>query len=222
MNRKLYISLAPLIVTAAFAVMPAASQAACTPPKCPHGYVNGVISAEGVHVPIVAWGTAVLKNATLGELECHTVFAGYGENPVGGGASIGKTQAFYPYECLDALCTSTGGTATLTPENLPWVTEVTEPKANEWRLRTGKSNKKEAENIEFFVNCEPVAKAKFFGENSPRILNSGSSIGSKPGQLEFDVGAGALESTLIGKGTTAGKIKVEGYEEEELGSVKNP
>ena len=82
--------------------------------------------------------------------------------------------------------------------------------------------KKEAGNIEFFVNCEPVTKTKFFGENAPKALNNGTSIGYKPGQLEFESGAGALESTLIGKGTTAGKIKLEGYEEEELISVKNP
>ena len=99
---------------------------------------------------------------------------------------------------------------------------MTEPKAKEFRLKTGHSKVKEAGNIEFFVNCEPVTKTKFFGENAPKALNNGSSIGSKPGQLEFEAGAGALESTLIGKGTTAGKIKLEGYEEEELISVKNP
>ena len=118
MNRKVSIVLAPLIVTAAFAVMPAASQAACTAPACPHMYVNGIIAAEGEHVPNIAWGTVELKNATLGELTCHTVFAGYGENPVGGGANVGRTQGFYPYECSDPVCTSTGGAPELLPENL--------------------------------------------------------------------------------------------------------
>jgi hypothetical protein len=43
MKKKFLIGLAPLLVTAAFAVIPAASQGfeSCVAPNCPHDYKNG-------------------------------------------------------------------------------------------------------------------------------------------------------------------------------------
>jgi hypothetical protein len=223
MNRKFFfISLAPLLAIAALAVMPAASQAA------PHIYVNGVIAKEAKKVREISWGTAKLKNSTLGEVECHNIFAGYGENPTGGGAAIGKVQAFYPYECGSSSCEALGGVnIEVTAGKLPWKVEVTEPESKVFRQKTGFKGKEknkpptEPEYVNFTVNCERVAKVEFFGEQTPKILNNGLSIGSAPGELELTNG-GELESELIGNGTTEGNVKVEGYGAEELIEVKNP
>ena len=189
----------------------------------PHWYTNGSIQPEGAILPTIAWGTLTLTNSTLGEVECHTVFAGYSENPTGGGTAVGKIQGFSAYECASASCTSSGGTAIVVKaEKLPWSTEVAEPKAGVFRLKIG--NKTKAAGAAFLsVNCVGVKNVQFFGEHAPTILNNGSSIGSKPAQVQFDQpGSGELESEAAGGLKFEGKFKVEGYEEEELIGVKNP
>jgi hypothetical protein len=222
-NKKLLASLAPLLATAAFVAVPAAAQAACTPPACPHVYTNGARLPEGEKLPLFGWGTLKLMNSTLGESECHNVGAGTVENPIGGGAAVGKSKAWSAYECISAACTALGGKAfTITPENLPWLEELIEPQIGVFRTKIGKKGK-EAESVLVKTNCEGKLSEQFFGEQTPKILNNGSAIGSKPGESEFDQpGSGELESTFFGKGKTTGKVKVEGYEEEELISVKNP
>jgi hypothetical protein len=233
MSEKLVISLAALFTIAAFAVLPAASQAACTPPACPHVYENGVRTGEGKKVRGIAWGTLKLKNATLGTVECHDIFAGYAENPTGGGAAIGQVQAFFPYECVSSTCISLGGKGiTVTAGKLPWRAEVIEPEAGVFRQRTGFKNSteknkppKEAEYVEFKVNCEGVTAPTFFGESNPKILNNGLSIGAAPGEMEFTPGAAGeseLESEALGAGEPEGKLKGEGYGTEALAEVHNP
>ena len=143
MNKKFLICLAPLLVTAAFAVMPAVSQGepwgACTAPSCPHAYKNGLIGAEGEHINGIAWGTLQLFNTKLGEVECHNVFAGYGENPTGGGNGVGKVQAFFPYECNDPTCEGMLGEILVTAGKMPWKAEVLSPekKLTEFWGKTG-------------------------------------------------------------------------------------
>jgi hypothetical protein len=232
MNRKLFISLAPLFAIAAFAVSPAVSQAACTPPACPHAYENGVKGAEGKKVRGIAWGTLKLKNATLGVVECHNIFAGFLENPVGGGAATGKVQAFYPYECVSASCLALGGKGiAVAAGKLPWNGEAIEPTVGEFRQKTGfkstEKNKppKEPGFVEFKVNCEGVTEPIFFGESDPKILNNGLAIGSFPGEEEFTPGAAGespLESEALGNGETEGKVKGFGYSNQSQGEVHNP
>src|SRR5262249_54195430 len=95
MKKKLLVGLAPLVVVAALLVMPAASQAACTAPNCPHVYKNGVKSAEGKELHTLAWGTLHLKTTVaIGEVECRNVFTGVLENPVGGGQAKGLIEVF--------------------------------------------------------------------------------------------------------------------------------
>jgi len=246
MKKKFLIGLGPLLVTAAFMVMPAVSQAnhhpVCgTPPNCPHLYKNGVIGTAGKKVRQIAWGTLELKNKFLGSLICHNVFAGYGENPVGGGAAVGQVQAFYPYECEDLVCTTTlGGKAIHVnplPNSFPWKAEVFET-ANgkkEFRQATGlkgpTKNKKPTTPgfIDFEVNCEGVTTPEFFGEQDPLLQNNGTAIGSGPGTEllqpeKVNPESHDLESEIeiVGTGETEGPIKVEGYGEEELLEVKNP
>jgi len=232
MNKKFLIGLAPLLVTALLVAMPAASQAA------PHVYKNGVIGAEAKKVRQIAWGTLKLKNATLGEVECHNVFAGYAENPTGGGAAVGQVQGFYPYECVDSTCTVTlGGSAIhVTPGKLPWVASVFENAGKQFRQKTGHKGPTpgkepnpvtEPEYIQFIVDCVGVTTPTFFGEQDPLLLNNGTEIGKGPGEEKLEPQAvnpesKDLESELVGTGSTEGNIKALGYGAEELIEAKNP
>ena len=229
MNKKL---LAPLLVTLALVVMlPAASQGA------PHVYKNGVIGAEGKKVKLV-------------EVICHNIFAGYAENPLGGGAAKGFVQAFFPYECEEPACATSKGELEVKPgktlyaepaqlQPAGWKAEVIEPKAGEFWQKTGfkgptpnvRANPKlEPGQIEFEINCSTIGKFIFFGENLAKVLNNGLAIGAGPGELELKTEASDPTKTSkdleteggLGKGETEGPVKVEGYGEEELLEVKNP
>src|SRR5271166_1875401 len=91
MSKKLLIGAVPFLVTAAFAALPMAAQAAE-----PHWKANNVVIKEAKRVPTVTWGTLELKSA-LGIVKCHNVDAGWVENPKGGGAGLGATENFIPY-----------------------------------------------------------------------------------------------------------------------------
>jgi hypothetical protein len=221
MTRGLSLGLAPLLAIAALAVIPAATQAACTAPACPHVYRNGVIFAEGKKLRVIGWGTLTLTNPTLGEVECHNVGAGYVENPIGGGTAGGKSQAEVDYECESKSCKAFGGNVESTPENLPWIEELIEPEPGVFRIKIGKKGK-EPGSILVRSKCLGLFNEQFFGELAPKILNNGISIGALPGEAEFDAGAGVLESTFFGTGKTTGRPKGEGYGAQELIEVKNP
>jgi hypothetical protein len=241
MNKKLLISLAAIFAAAAFAVMPAAAHAACTPPACPHVYKNGVIGGEGKRVRYIEWGTWNITNAHIGGFECRTATVGYLENQVGGGAARGEVQGVAWYECVWPTCTTVlGGTAIrLTPGQLPWAAEVFEDSERKFRQKTGHKGPTpgkepnpvtEPEFIQFLVDCTGVTTTTFFGEQDPLLLNNGTAIGAGPGEEKLEpekVNANAkdLESELSGRGETESGspgFKVEGYGAEELLEVKNP
>src|SRR5262245_58009415 len=97
MNRRFLISLAPLLAIAALAVMPVAAQA-----ETQHWYRNGAKLAEATVNPIVMWGGKVdlsQTSAGLGEIHCKSAAGGTIENPTGGLAGIGRTNAYVFYEC---------------------------------------------------------------------------------------------------------------------------
>jgi hypothetical protein len=226
MNKRLRIGLAPVLIISAVAALPATTQAA------PHVYENAVKKAEGQKLRYLGWGTLKLKNATLGAFECHHIFAGYLENPAGGSAAEGKTQAFVPYECVSTACTvfNAKGIA-ISAETMPWDAEVIEPEAGVFRQKTGfkatEKNKppKEPGFVELTLNCEGVFETKFFGETNPKILDDGLSIGSFPGEEEFTPGAAGeseLESEGLGNWEWEGKVKFAGYANLALIEVKNP
>jgi len=218
MKKKLLTGLAPLVVIAAFLVIPAASQAV------PHVYKNGVIQTEGKKLRFIAWSTFTFTNPSVfGTSECHHAFEGFLENPTGGGAAVGKLQAFEPYECVDPACIGLGGKQIVfTPEKLPWNSEVTEPEAGVFRMSTGKKGEKGGTgSIEIHENCEGFAMASFFGALAPKILNNGITIGAIPGELEFNASAGELESP-DGPGIYEAKVKMQGFAAQELIEAKNP
>jgi hypothetical protein len=221
MTRRLSLGLAPLLAIAAMSVIPAATQAACTAPACPHVYRNGVMVGEGKKLQVIGWGTIKFTNSHLGEVECHNIGAGYVENPIGGGIAVGKGEAQANYECESPSCKLFGGKIESTPESLPWAEELIEPEPGVFRIKIGKKGK-ETGSIVVRSKCLGLFNEQFFGEQTPKILNNGVSIGALPGEGEFDAGAGALESTFFGTGTTTGRVKSEGYGAQELVEVKNP
>src|SRR5262245_28931938 len=95
-KKKSFIGLAPLLAVAAFAVMPVAAQA-----ETQHWFRSGAKLAEGTVVPIVTFGGKVDLSWSYvgGEFHCKTVAGGTIENPIGGGAGVGRTNSSTSYEC---------------------------------------------------------------------------------------------------------------------------
>jgi len=127
MSKKLFISIMPLLATAAFVVMPAAAQAAT-----PHWYSNGKVIPAGEQVPTLSWGTLTLTNSVTEEsVSCQNAALGYNENPSGGGPGVGETDSFATANCVALLkgkpteCTPQNGLeAVVTAEYLPWGAEL--------------------------------------------------------------------------------------------------
>jgi len=98
------------------------------------------------------------------------------------------------------------------PQRLPWSALVIE-EAGVFLERL--------EGMGVRVICAASAlNVEFHGSLTPKVTN-GSSIGAAPSKLEFNPAAGSLESTS-GAGEMSGKLKLMGYEGQELIQVKNP
>ena len=204
MSKKLIISLAPLLATAAFVVMPAVAQAA---PH--HWYKNNVLVPEGEKVFTVSWGTLALESAA-GKVECKNVIGGYSENPIGGGAGVDAIQSFNAYECVDSCPV----VFEVKAEKLPWPTELIEV-AGVQRDQT----KKVAIRFKCYLPGPPeevFLNTVFEGNNDPATHNGTSAV--KPSTVQYTVGTGEEElvSSEVGKGTTEGKVKTIGYETSEV------
>jgi hypothetical protein len=84
MAKKLLITVASLLASAAFAVIPALAQAAATSPHYYKGEGAATLDKEGQRIPVVAFGTLKLTILTYGaSMTCHDVAGGWVENPVG-------------------------------------------------------------------------------------------------------------------------------------------
>ena len=178
----------------------------------PHWYNNGVRRAEGSRLPLLAWGTLTLTNASTGAVKCKTAAGVEAENPAGGGAGKGPVAGFVAYACAAPICESAGGQAELFPEKLSWTSVLVE-EAPLWREKL--------EGIALRVNCAATGQSvQFHGSLKPEFVN-GVLIGSAPSKLEFAAGSGSLQSTL-GAGEVTGKWKIMGYEAQQLTQVKNP
>jgi hypothetical protein len=224
------LSLAPLLVIAALAVMPAAAQAV------PHFYSNKVILPEESGAPgaegkdIISWGTLVLQTKTVGVITCNNVFAGDAFNPTGGGAGEGKLDAYAAYDCTNELCETTfASKQEIIPEGLEkfgeWELKLTEAVVGKPRLKTGNNTLNSPTQIKFLIKCPPAGlgeiNTKSKGELTPLIAN-GTSIGSAPSKITFDAESGELEIANVKEGKAEGSVKVMGYEGSELISSKNP
>jgi hypothetical protein len=178
----------------------------------PHWYKNGGIVEEGSSVSVLAWGTLTLSNATTGAVKCQTISAGGIENPTGGGAGKGKLLANFAYNCAAPNCEAAGGTVEAVPQKPAWSAVLVE-EAGVFRDKL--------EGIGLRVICAASAlNVEFHGSLKPTATN-GTAIGSAPSKLEFNAAAGSLESTS-GAGEMSGKLKLMGYEGQELIQVRNP
>jgi hypothetical protein len=115
--------------------MPVAAQAVTQ-----HWYRNNAKVAEGTVVPVVMYGgkTNLSLTNAVGEVNCRTVFGGTVENPVGGGAGVGRTDSMALYECKAEKCeaevkqkTGLEGRCRVTTQNNPAATQ--EPSFPGWR-----------------------------------------------------------------------------------------
>jgi hypothetical protein len=150
----------------------------------------GTLTLEGVG----------LSNPEVGVVECHNVeFAGHLEN------GVGTVQTFSLHECKSEVCKAAGGSVELTADELPWRAEVVKAEGVS-RLRLGAKGE-EPQRVVLSFDCSELIKEQFTGEISPKVLNNG-------GELEFDAGAGELESKTIGNAKLAGKFTVEGLKVE--------
>jgi hypothetical protein len=204
MGKKLIISLAPLLATAVFVVMPAAAQAA---PH--HWFVNGVQSPEGEKVATVTWGTLALESAA-GKVECKNVIGGYAVNPTGGGAGQDAVQNFAPYECSSTCPVE----IVITPEGLPWATELVE---------IGGKIKDQTKNAKLRFKCvfegTTLLNTVFSGNNDPEPKNGTSA--SKPSEDRYaGTGEEELVSPEVGPGKTEGHVKTQGYAGNEVVTQK--
>jgi len=220
MNMKRFLGFVPLLAVVAFMVIPAAAQAE------PHQYKNGEITAPGEKVPQIAWGTLSLENLNTGLIECKNIFAGEGENPVGGGAAQGELEGYSAFNCKSASCEAAGKAVEVFPLGLDnpklgnWELHTVES-AGIFKLKTGNKTTGSAKQIKFKIVCAGVINVEFHGELSPNTKN-GTSIGASPSKVEFKGSAsGELESEL-GTGTVKGNLKQMGYEGQDLLTIKNP
>jgi phosphodiesterase/alkaline phosphatase D-like protein len=206
---------------------------------------------EGKKVPFISWGTLSVSSSKGGaSTECEVAASGYVENPVG--ASEGAfemegaetTQAFNAYDCTNSECEAEGGTAGLAGEGLPWSGALSEEVKGTFRLPSA--------GVQLYVHCRmasspPTEKpgtgslsayeerrsseynlvgaatctSNAGGSTKPKVAN-GSSL-EKQTKLQFSGGAGGeLECGAAGKLTTTGTVKMQGFTESELMSVKNP
>jgi hypothetical protein len=124
MSKSVSTGVASLLTAFTFAVLPAVAQA-----TTPHWYRNNVIAAPGVQTPVVLFGGATDIEGISGndgEFRCRVSGGGYVENPVGGGAGIGRIENIGLYACraptweADAKSVfGTQGGAEVRTENLP-------------------------------------------------------------------------------------------------------
>ncbi len=118
MSKKLLLSVAPLLVTVAFAAMPAVSQAT------PQFYKNGTVISAGTNVPTISWGTLNLAAGGT-TVTCENAALAYVLNVSSAGK--GETVNFATANC--SLSTgeckpSQGLEVVVTAEELPWGLEL--------------------------------------------------------------------------------------------------
>jgi len=199
---------------------------------CPHEYKNGALMGEA-ELPIIGWGTITLAltkpPAVVGTtITCKNALAGEGHNPAGGDAGQGKVQIFATFDCEQTLqCPLAGEFITVTSENTPWPTHLTEEVAG--TVRT------EGTEIEVDIVCHnpetgavkethfDLAKTPKEKGQRPHDKNGTSAL--HPSFAEFDAGSGELEivgSKTATSGKTEGEVKSFGYEEQELITIKTP
>jgi hypothetical protein len=233
MSKKLFTGLAPLVAIAAFAVMPVAAQAV------PHYLKNAKpLTAGAPGTPTIGWSTALTLSSPAGIVSCQNAVGGEVSNPAGGGAGVGATLQFATWNCKQSSgeCKSVPGVVEtrvvgtslvgekavlLGAAGTGWPSELEEPEAGLIRNNTktgsaaGAGKPVTGVKFECYVGGAFAGEIVFYGSSTPKNVNGTSA--AHPSKAEFGPGSGELEA-LGGavKGTTTGKVKFLGYEEQEL------
>jgi hypothetical protein len=190
----------------------------------------------------------VAQTSGSGEISCRTIAAGTIENPVGGGAGVGQTQASGFFECSAPQCEAAGAEkgipaiGRITSSNFPWKDELTEGGSpNSIREKIGVPfsmfGSPEPGEMVRKVSCETppgyepssvLYSETLEGQLEPEIgaaaagtLNGTSS--SKPSGIRYaGSSSGALHSQLGGEATSSGTVKYMGYNGQEVLTVGAP
>jgi hypothetical protein len=215
MSNKVHISLAPLLATAALAVVPAATQA--TEP-CYTNNSKLCSSVKETPVEVYGWGTLAISAVGSGhEITCHTATAGTVLN--GTTSGVGQTVFYSTYDCIASVCT---GFTTVVGEHFPWTTSLAfseKPVAGTIRQRTS--------GIKISIQCwvskanqeagtEKLGELVLRGSDEPKLNNKPSA--KSPPEILFDEWSGTLEpeggGPVVDK--TEGHLSTLGYNEQEI------
>jgi hypothetical protein len=213
MTKKILISLAPLLVVAAFAITATAAQAE------PHWYRCEAKAAGGFHdpdctetagtklfaqtrlpftsekFPIATYGILDLSNTTLGTITCHVVDEGNIWNTTLAAAGKDEVTLF-----INSSCVSSPSCPGITVTGLRKGSPLSETNAWPTHLIPGPPIRDAIEEIEIKVVCPGVVETVFAGTLTPKVVNG------SPSYIEFDApGSGHLTSTLVGEGVPSGK-----------------
>ena len=184
MNRKFLVRLAPVLVIAAFAVMPAAAQAV-------HWQKNGTNTPNGEKLQTISWGTLTLESSA-GNISCHNAAAANIENTATEAKQ--ETIAFATWECkpLSGECAEEGLKERATPKNYPWTGNVTEPEAAVFKSKF--------EKIEVNIECYKSTSEELIpGTGGGKVTGS---LLFKTGKVLTEEGASEPENK---NGTSPGK-----------------
>ena len=225
MSKRFYAAFVPLLAVAAFAVVPATSQAAEFHwYKCQHEAtathnfsdsecqkeVAKTGSWEWTRLPftsaktqVITFGKLTLTASNGIVITCKKVDAGNIWNVTEPTAGQDNVEVFVNYECKSEQC----ATVSVTAKNLPWTSE----------LAAGPVDK--IKGIEVTVNCAGT-ELTFKGELSPKIVNSTE---TEPLFEEFTATTGELEEPVMKlKAKVEGRDRALGFEHGEDLRVKAP
>jgi len=219
MNKKFLIRLAPLLVIAAFAVVPAAAQAFTHNGESVHWQLNSEKTAVGVRTPVIGWGELSLESLA-GTITCQNAAASNNTNVEIGGKVVAKAEVvmFSTYECKP-----TGGECVAPAEiratALNLLPDEAGPGPKTWNSETyeegavgSKKFRAEAEaepanqievGIECYLSGEKIGSITFVtgtvagnptkGTSEPKWQNNGPNA-EKPGETIFDTLSGHLQA----------------------------
>jgi hypothetical protein len=187
----------------------------------PHWYKNGVKVALGERSNLIGWGTLTLESSA-GTATCRTAQAANLQNTAG--AATKEVVLFAAWECKPVGGSCTGGEQRATPRHVPWQGTMLEEgvegsgefREEGWGIEL---------NLECFKGGVNTANQLFktgpvlteTGTSTPAWLNGTSA--TKPSEASFDLSSGHLEAEVekaAVKGTTKGKLKFVGYQDNSL------
>jgi hypothetical protein len=171
MRKRFLTGLAPLLVITAFAVVPAAAQAA------PHWYNKGVLVGS---TPVTVATSGAITFTTPGAtIKCKVSDGEEIWNPVGGAAGQDLLTSFTLAKCVNKTSSSAcpKGTAEVLPNGLPWPSH----------LIPGTPIRDEIQKMRFIIRCIPGTPGdEFEGSLTPEVGNGKLIFGGPGGGVLLD------------------------------------